>query len=104
MLLIKEFDLFLCPHNPMIRKLNFIILKTLERQIYLKRLCSDKESQSNLPYYLGHIQFINIVVLQINESVMVTVIKKHSYRITVVIKISFSAFRSYYNVHMRVCL
>ena len=36
----------------MIRKLNFIILKALERLsiFYLKRLCLDKESQSNLPY------------------------------------------------------
>ena len=55
MLLIKEIDLILCSHNPVIRKLNFIILKKLERQyVYLKRLCLDEESQSNLPYYLGH--------------------------------------------------
>ena len=32
MLLMKEFDLILCSHNPMIEKLNFIILKRLERR------------------------------------------------------------------------
>ena len=31
MSLIKEFDLVLCLHNPVIGKLHFIILKTLER-------------------------------------------------------------------------
>ena len=31
MLLIKEFDLIFCSLNPMIGKLNFIILKILER-------------------------------------------------------------------------
>ena len=52
----KEFDLMLCSHNPMIGKLNFIILKTLERLLIclLKRLCLDEESQSTLLHYLGH--------------------------------------------------
>ena len=31
MLLIKEFDMILCSLNPMIGKLNFIMLKTKER-------------------------------------------------------------------------
>ena len=40
MLLIKEFDLSLCLLNPMIGKLHFIILNTLERL----SICFFKES------------------------------------------------------------
>ena len=54
MLLRKEFDPILCSHSLMIAKLNFIILKTLERL----SICLLKEVMFRWripkPYHLGH--------------------------------------------------
>ena len=54
MLLRKEFDPILCSHSLIIAKLNFIILKTLERL----SICLLKEVMFRWripkPYHLGH--------------------------------------------------